>query len=568
MVRFPESANRTFLVVIPANLCYIYAVMSRLTRVSLMLALFFALDKGAAILRQVIIGRQFGLSAELDAFNVANNVPDLLYALISGGALAVAFIPVLSEVLTSEGRDSAWDLFSRIANLAFIVTGGLSILIALLAGWLVRVELGIAPGFGATQQALVVDLMRLNLLATLIFSISGLVMAGLQANQHFFLPALAPLLYNFGQIFGAVFLAPAKGYTIAGLTFPSMALGVRGLVYGVILGALLHLGVQIPGLFLHRFHWTPRIGLDYPSVQKVLRLMGPRLVTMLFIQLIFLVRDNLASRLETGAVTALTYGWMIQQVPETLIGTAIGTALLPTLAKLVAQRDLQAFQQIIERTVRILIALTIPAAVILGLGLQPLLQFAFGFNSEWTNLLLWATRGFLLGLVSHCLLEVAARAFYAQQDAITPMVASSLNLLLYVVLGSQLYQVLGAAGISLTDSLAYTIQAIFLLILLTRPPIKLVVNLRNLWRSIWERTQHKVVVDPPVKDLRLIVHYNVRQVLLRSFLAAAFSGGAVGLTQWIVGNQSPLLVGLAALAFGCLVTLPFIWQELRLLLRL
>ncbi|HOW92760.1 MAG TPA: lipid II flippase MurJ, partial [Anaerolineaceae bacterium] len=100
---------------------------SRLTKISILLAGFFFLDKILAFVRQILIARQFGLSAELDAFNVANNVPDLLFALISGGALAIAFIPVLSEVLTKSGRKPAWLLFSRIANLAFLVTVGLAI---------------------------------------------------------------------------------------------------------------------------------------------------------------------------------------------------------------------------------------------------------------------------------------------------------------------------------------------------------------------------------------------------------------------------------------------------------
>ena len=123
--------------------------VSRLTRVSLLLAIFFGVDKLLGVLRTIIIGRQFGLSEELDVFNAANNLPDLLFALISGGALAIAFIPVLSEVLTKEGRDSSWKLFSAVANTAFIVTGGLAIIIFLLAGPLVRGEFGDCPRFHA-----------------------------------------------------------------------------------------------------------------------------------------------------------------------------------------------------------------------------------------------------------------------------------------------------------------------------------------------------------------------------------------------------------------------------------
>ena len=333
---------------------------SRLTQISLLLAVFFGVDKLMGVLRTIIIGRQFGLSEELDVFNAANNLPDLLFALISGGALAIAFIPVLSATLSKEGREAAWRLFSQVANLAFLVTGGLAIVIALLAGPLVRGQLGIAPGFSPEQQDLAIQLMRMNLISTLIFSISGLVMAGLQANQHFLLPAIAPLVYDLGQIFGAVILAPEEGLVLGGVQLPAFGLGIQGLVYGVIIGAALHLLIQVPGLIKYRFHWTPRINFKDDHMKEVLRLMGPRLVSMVFIQLIFLARDNLASRLVTGSVTALSYGWWIQQVPETLMGTAIATALLPTLANLAAEDEQQAFKDTIERSLRVMIALSLP----------------------------------------------------------------------------------------------------------------------------------------------------------------------------------------------------------------
>jgi len=510
--------------------------MTKLARISVLLAFFFGLDKVVAFLRSVIIARQFGLSTELDVFNVANNVPDLLFALISGGALAIAFIPVLSEMLTREGRDSAWGLFSRIANLAFLTTAGLAIIVALLAGPLVRSQIGIAPGFDVEQQNLVVRLMRLNLTATMIFSISGLVMAGLQANQHFLLPAMAPLLYNLGQIFGAVIIAPEQGYRVAGFTLPALGAGVEGLVYGVILGAALHLGIQIPGLIRHGFHWTPRLDVMSAPVRKVLILMGPRLATMLMIQLIFLVRDNLASRLEQGAVTSLTYGWMIMQVPETLIGTAIGIALLPTLSEMVARDERENFQATLQRALQVILATTLPISVLLGIGLTPFLAVAFDFGVGGTDLLVWVTRGFLVGLAGHCLVEVSVRSFYARQDAITPLITAGINFVVFVVLGVVLFQTMGAPGISLADSLAFSSQAVLLLTLLNR---------------------------------HLIKRLSPGPSLLRALLAA----GVGGLTVYLVGIlpqaiAQPLIMGTAALAIGGLVALPVIWKEIRLLLRL
>jgi putative peptidoglycan lipid II flippase len=510
--------------------------MSKLTKISILLAFFFGVNNVIAFLRTTIVARQFSLSMEFDAFNVANNIPDMLFMLISGGALAMAFIPVLAEVRTKAGRDQSWMLFSRIANLAFVTTASLAVVVALLAGPLVRSQLGVAPGFGPEQQELVIELMRLNLIATLIFSISGLVMAGLQANQHFLLPAMAPLLYNVGQIFGAVILSPTEGYTIAGVTLPAFGLGVQGLVYGVILGAMMHLGIQVPGLLRYHFQWVPGFALRDEMVQRVLRLMGPRLVTMFMIQMIFYMRDNLASRLETGAVSSLTLGWTIMQVPETLIGTAIGIALLPTLSEMIAKDDRVAFQATLQRAMQVILALTLPVAVLLAVGLRPLIRMAFGFDEAGTELLLWSARGFLVGLAGQCLLEIVVRSFYARQDAITPMITAGINFVVFTVLGVLMYRDLGAPGISLADSLAFTSQAVLLLALLNR---------------------------------RLVLRLSPGPSLLRALAAAVIGGGVVyAFSLAPLSSVQPLIMAMAGLAAGALAALLPIWKDVRLLLRL
>ena len=139
--------------------------MKHIARSTIIIAVFFGLEKGLGFVRNILISRAFAENpALLDAFNAANNIPDLLFALISGGALAMALIPVLSEYIETKDRSAAWDLFSRIANLVFLTTLSLSIVIAIFADQLVASRLGIAPGFGLEQQALVADLMRLNLL--------------------------------------------------------------------------------------------------------------------------------------------------------------------------------------------------------------------------------------------------------------------------------------------------------------------------------------------------------------------------------------------------------------------
>jgi putative peptidoglycan lipid II flippase len=511
--------------------------LSFLTRTSLLLGFFFALDKILAFLRSIIIARQFSLSFELDAFNVANNLPDLLFALISGGALAMAFIPVLSEILTLRGRQATWALFSRVANLAFVVTASIAAIIAIFARQIVRSQIGIAPGFGPDQQLLIADLMRLNLIATLIFSLSGLVIAGLQANQHFLLPALAPTLYNLGQIFGALVLSPKVPYTIGPVTLPHYGLGVYGLVYGVILGATLHLGIQIPGLIRYGFRWIPSLTLRNQGVQEVLRVVGPRLITMFFIQLMFIARDNFASRLgQVGAISSLTYGWMIMQVPETLIGTAIATALLPTISEQVARSDWGAFHQTVEKALRVLVALTLPAAALIAAGLKPLVQFAFGFDATGTNLLTWTARVYMLTLIGYTVQELMARSFYAQKDALTPLKTVIIRIAIYLTAGLlavRFFKEPGAPMIAMAE-LAIGVEAVIMLLWLNR---------------------------------RLPEPLSTGRSLIKGLIGALLGGGAAySLATFLPG--SAVLTALVGMFFGGLLALPVVWGEVRLLFSL
>jgi putative peptidoglycan lipid II flippase len=425
--------------------------LSFLARTSLLIGVFFGLDKVLAFARFILISRKFTLPLQ-DSFNAANNLPDLLFALISGGALAMAFVPVLSQVITLRGRPAAWDLFSRVANLAFLVTAALAVIIAVFADQIVRSQIGIAPGFGPEQQELITNLMRLNLIATIIFSISGLVMASLQANQHFLLPAMAPLLYNVGQIFGVVVLAPR--------------FGIQGVVYGVIIGALLHLGIQIPGLVKYQFHWTPSLNIREPVLLETLRVIGPRLLTMFLLQSMALVRDNLASRLgQDGAVSALTYGWMIMQVPETLLGTAIATAMLPTLAEFAARADWESFRTTIEKAIRVMLVLTLPVAAILVAGISPLLHVAFTkFDSNQIGFFVLTVRIFLLTLSGFAIQEVLARSFYARKEAWTAFFSVVIRTVVYLLVSISalvFFRQIGAPAIALAE-FAATIEAIVL----------------------------------------------------------------------------------------------------------
>ena len=496
--------------------------LSFLARTSLLIAFFFLIDKALAFVRVGIISRLYTDDVHLlDVFNSANNLPDVLFALISGGALAMAFIPLMSDYLTNQGRASAWDLFSRVANLAFIVTGVAAILIAIFARQLV--DSVIVPGFTAEQRTLVAELMRLNLISTIIFSISGLVMASLQANQHFLLPAMAPVLYNVGQIIGAILFVPR--------------FGIHGLVYGVILGAAFHLAIQVPALFKYGFKWTPALDLRHTGLLEALKLLGPRLLTMGGIQLIMIARDNFASLLgQPGAVTSLAYGWMIMQVPETLLGTAIATAMLPTLAELASRADWSEFRLTIERALRVLIALTIPIAAVLAAGINPLVRAVFGFDAETSTLITWTTRAYLLTLTGFSIQEVAARSFYARKEPMYPLYAVLLRLGMFLgigYLGITLFKSIGAPVIAFAE-IALLIESVILFG----------------WLS---RKMHEPII--------------VRSAVGKGVVAALIGGvTAYGLAVVVPG--SAVLTALLGMSVGGIVALPFIWSEIKLLLNL
>jgi putative peptidoglycan lipid II flippase len=514
--------------------------MSFLFRSSLLLAVFFGLEKLLGFARQVLIARQFGLSPTLDVFNAANNLPDLLFALISGGALGIAFIPVMSEYLERRGITLAWTLFSRIANIVFLVTVSISIVIAIFAVPIVNSQVGIAPGFTPDQRALVAELMQLNLIATLAFSMGGLIIAGLQANQHFLLPALAPAMYDIGTLIGVLILAPQEGLQIGPLTLPAFGLGIHGLVYGTILGALLFVLIQVPGLIKFGFRWVPSINLRDPGVHKVLVLMGPRVLTVFFIQAIFIATDNLASRVGIGAVTALVYGWLLMQVPETLIGTALGTALLPTLSEQVTRAEREQFTTILRKAVQIILALTIPAALLLSIVIRPVVGL-LGFDPADTELVVWTSRAFMLGLTGHSLLEIGVRGFYARQDAITPLLASAVTLVVFILLGIVLYQPLGAPGIALANSAAFTTEALLLLFLLNRryPGVLQV-------KAALPRIALAAVSGAVVAALVLALGEGLANSMLLQLVAsaAAFVLGAAAVLPWIWKQELTALVRL------------------------
>jgi peptidoglycan biosynthesis protein MviN/MurJ (putative lipid II flippase) len=243
----------------------------------------------------------------------------------------------------------------------------------------------------------------------LIFSVSGIFQGILHSHNHFLLPALAPILFDVGILFGVAFLIGP--------------LGVYGIAWGAVIGAVMHLGVQVPGLLHYRMRWLPRLGWGDPALRRVVILMLPRVLGLAVVGFNTVVFNNVASRMGSGAVSAFDWGYRLMNIPETLIGTAMGFVVFPTLAAYSELGDADNKRRAMSGAVRFILIATIPAAlglILIGKPMVSLLERG-AFDAEDSALVYGALQFFAFGLIFQSIHEVIARSFYADKDTYTPL---------------------------------------------------------------------------------------------------------------------------------------------------
>src|SRR4030042_239554 len=268
---------------------------------------------------------------------------------MAGGALGSAFIPTFAGLLTKGEHNPAWRLASAIANLVLIFLILAAILAAIFAQPLVHHVL--APGFAddPAQETLTVDLLRIMLPSAVIFGLSGLVMGILNSHQVFFIPALTPAMYRLGMIFGVLFLTPR--------------MGIFGLAWGVVIGACLHLILQIPSLLRLKGIYFPTFGLKITDVRQVGMLMLPRVFGVAVVQLNFWVNTHLASKMTEGSLTAITWGLTMMLMPQAIIAQSVAMAALPTLSAQFAHNKIDDLRAPLAASLRGSLLLAIPASI-------------------------------------------------------------------------------------------------------------------------------------------------------------------------------------------------------------
>lgn len=423
----------------------------------------FIISNLTGLIRQILVAGAFGTQPDIDAFNAANRVSETIFNLVAGGALASAFIPVFAGLIAHKKSTDAWKLASAIINITLLVLILVSILAAIFAPWIVRYVL--APGFSDNpiQSRLTVALMRIMLPSAILFGISGILMGILNSHQKFFIPALTPSMYQLGMIIGLFLFSPW--------------IGIFGLALGVLIGSAMHLILQIPSLLrLHgQYHFS--MDLHNPSVRHVAILMGPRLLGVAIVQLNFWVNTRIASGQPTGSLTGLVIAFTLMLMPQAAIAQSIAIAAMPTFSAQVALDKLSDLRTTLSSSLRSVMLLSIPAAIGLILLRQPLITMLYQrgeFTEQSTQLVSWALLWYSVGLVSHSIVEILARAFYSLHDTKTPVligsIAMSLNILFSFTF-SYIFTKIGwmpHGGLALANSVATTLEMIGLFFYMRR----------------------------------------------------------------------------------------------------
>lgn len=419
---------------------------------SLIVIFLFALDKLVGLLRARLVSVTFGTGPAYDAFTAANQLPELFVTLIAGGALAAAFIPVYSAYLNSPTAEQSGRLVNSTLTLTLLLLGGVSAIGAIFAPWLAQVWL--VPDFTPAQQQLTAEIMRIVLIQTTLFGLSGVLSAILYAHQHFILPALAPIALHLGYFVGLYLFVPSAG--------------IHGLAWGTVVGGIIHIVIQLPGLWRYRVKYRPELDLQLAGVGEIVRLMGPRIITLGAVQLADLFIIRLTSGLPSGSTSAYFYAYYLQQLPETLFGTAIAMVVFPTLAELFNAGKIAEMKQTAMNTLQIIWMLTIPAGAMIALLGRPAITLFFqdgAFNDQSTTLVYSVLLFFSVRVVSEATLEIVARLFYAQHNTKTPMFAALGWLIITISLSYAFFDNLAIGGLALASTIGFTVQSITLLLL-------------------------------------------------------------------------------------------------------
>ena len=414
------------------------------------------------LVREQVFATFFGAGRELDAFVTAFRIPNLFRDLFAEGALSAAFVSTFTQEEARHGAAAAWRLANLVVNtLALIVAS------VCLAGivWAPEISRAIAPGFEAIpgKAELTTHLTRIMFPFLLLVALAAVAMGILNTRHYFGVPAAASTFFNLGSVVGGLvcgwWLAPQYFSTFGAHAAPiDPALterAITGMAIGTLIGGLCQLLVQVPSLHRVGYRYRPLLSFGDPSLRQVLRLMAPATIGAAAVQVNVFVNSNFASYLGDGPVSWLNVAFRFMQLPIGLFGVAVGTVALPSLARHVAAGDTGALTRTLRQSLELIATLCVPAAVGLAIFGVPIVGLVYEhgrFVHADTVAAADALRAYAVGLTGYAGIKVLAPAFYALDDARTPMMVSLLSILVNLAFNWMLVRVLGLGHVGLALS--------------------------------------------------------------------------------------------------------------------
>lgn len=405
------------------------------------------------LVREMLIADQFGQGGIVSAYTNAFNLPDLLYFLLSSGALSAAFIPVFTQCLQTGRRHEAWQVFSIIACFMGLVLALAIVLSEIFTLPLVRYLA--VPGFVESHPELVPQtavLTRIILPSQLMFFFGGLMMATLESRQNFRARAAVPVIYNLGIIFGVVLL--------------SRWFSIEGVAWGALIGAFAgNIVYTFYTLKKEGYEFHPSLDLRHPGVIRVAKLAIPVILGLSLPQIDVIINKWFASYVADWAPAALNYANRLMQVPLGVFAQAAGTAILPTLSAYAARNAIGELRSGVSFGLRAVLALNIPATFFMVIMADPIVRTAY-LAGKFTGADVGRTEIALIfysvGLFAWAGQAILARGFFAMQDTVTPIVLGTIATVVFIPMSYVLMITMGHGGLALATSIAAALHMLAL----------------------------------------------------------------------------------------------------------
>ncbi|MBC7328825.1 murein biosynthesis integral membrane protein MurJ [bacterium] len=424
---------------------------TRVAQAALITTTVILLARVLGFLREVVIARLFGATRLVDIYVAAFTIPDILFFLLSGGALSSAFVPVYTQYLATKNREEARRMLSSLLTLLALLLFFVVAIAEIFAYPLVKI---VVPHFSPDDLAYCVFLTRLMLPSVIFFVLGGIFTGVSYCHQKFLVPTISGVIYNLLIILGGVFLGPS--------------IKVTGLSIGVVVGSFL-------GNFLLQIWYILKLGekpffcldLRHAGVRKVFLIMLPIIFTLSVSQVTVVINRVLASGLGEGAIAGLNYANRLTQFPLGIFGQALGIAVFPTLSALAAVGKLEDLKRTNSLAIRTLFFLNIPSAIFFILFGIPIVQFVYergAFTHSDTIMTAQILAFYSLSLPALSANQIINRTFYSLQDSLTPLFSGVASVILCAILNVVFVGPFGVRGLALASS----ISAYFNMFLLLR----------------------------------------------------------------------------------------------------